>query len=161
MSKLKILYAVKNMRVSNGVSSYIMNYYRELIKKGDVDIDFLVVSDVGSPYYDEIRKNGSNIYMMPSLKKPIKMLKFLRNIFKNNHYNILHSNVFNSNLPIAYMARMYGVPVRILHSHATVNGDSILKVARNKIFQFMSIHFSNCLFACSKMAGKNIYKNKK
>lgn len=157
---MKILYVVKNMRVSNGVSSYIMNYYRKLIKKSNVDIDFLIVSDVGSPYYDEICKHGSNIYIMPSFKRTIKMFNFLRKLFKNNHYDILHSNVFNSNFPIAYMAKKYGVPVRILHSHATMNGDNFLKIIRNKPLQFMSIYFSNCLFACSQMAGKQIYKKK-
>ena len=158
---MKILYVVKNMRVSNGVASYIMNYYRRIIKKRNVSIDFLIVSDVGSPYYDEIHKNGSNIYIMPSFKEPIRMLKFLNNIFKNNHYDVLHSNVFNSNFLIAYIAKKNGVPVRILHSHATKNGDNLLKIIRNKPFQFMSIYFSNYLFACSEMAGKQIYKTKK
>lgn len=158
---MRILYVVKNLRVSNGVSSYIMNYYREIIKKGNIQIDFLVVSDVGSPYYDEIKDNGSNIYYLPSFKHVFKILKFLKNIFKNNNYNILHSNVFNSNFLIAYIAKKYNVPVRILHSHATSNGDSLLKKIRNKPFQFFSIHYSNYLFACSNMAGKCIYKNKK
>lgn len=158
---MKILYVVKNMRISNGVASYIMNYYRRIIKKKNVSIDFLIVSDVGSPYYDEIHKHGSNIYIMPSFKEPIRMFKFLNKIFKDNHYDILHSNVFNSNFLIAYIAKKNGVPVRILHSHATKNGDNLLKIIRNKPFQFMSIYFSNYLFACSEMAGKQIYKTKK
>lgn len=157
---MKILYVVKNMRISNGVSSYVMNYYRELIKKENVKIDFLIVSDVGSPYYEEIKNNGSNIYIMPSFKHFFKMIKFLKNIFKNNNYDILHSNVFNSNFPIAYMAKKYNVPVRILHSHATSNGDNWFKIIRNKPFQFLSIYYSNYLFACSNLAGKNIYKKK-
>ena len=35
---MRILYVVKNLRVSNGVSSYVMNYYRQLIKKQDIYI---------------------------------------------------------------------------------------------------------------------------
>ena len=158
---MRILYVVKNLRVSNGVSSYVMNYYRQLIKKQDIYIDFLIVSDVGSPYYDEIKKNGSNIYIMPSFKRPIKLLIFLNNIIKKGKYDILHSNVFNSNFPIAYVAKKNNVTVRILHSHATMNGDNIFKIIRNKPFQFLSVYYSNCLFACSELAGKQIYKNKK
>ena len=42
-----------------------------------------------------------------------------------------------------------------------MNGDNIFKVIRNKPFQILSIYYSNSLFACSELAGKQIYKNKK
>ena len=54
---MRILFVVKNMRLSNGVASYAMNYYRKLIGS-DVQFDFLIINDVGSPYYSEIEKNG-------------------------------------------------------------------------------------------------------
>ena len=158
---MKILFVVKNLKLSNGVSSFIMNYYRQLVSKDNLFFDFLVVSDDGSYYYDEIRENGSNIYFMPSLKSPFKLVKFLKELFKNNSYDILHSNVFNSNSIIAYYAKKYHVPVRILHSHATENGDKFIKKIRNFPFQLTSIKFSNYYFACSKLAGENIFKNRK
>lgn len=158
---MKVLYVVKNMRVSNGVTSYLMNYYRNLIKRDGFNVDFLIVSDVGSPYYDEIKSNGSKIYFLPSIKHPIGMIKFLNKLFKNGKYDILHSNVFNSDFPIAFMAKINNVKVRVLHSHATSNGDSKFKIIRNKPFQYLSIKFSNYLFACSNLAGKAIYKKKK
>ena len=158
--KMKVLFVVKNLRLSNGVSSFIMNYYRELIKKKDMSFDFLIVSDVGSPYYDEIRKNGGNIFIMPSLKHPIKLINYLKNLFKNNKYDVLHSNVFNSCFPIAYYAKKYGVKVRILHSHATSNGDSLIKRIRNYPFQLLGLKYSNYYFACSKLAGEKIFKKK-
>lgn len=158
---MNIIYVVKNMRVSNGVSSYIMNYYRKLIKEENVNIDFLIVSETDSPYYEEIKRHKSNIYVMPSCKKPIQMYLFLAKLFKGKKYDILHSNVLNSNFPIAYMAKKYGVPVRILHSHATSNGDNFLKLLRNKPFQYLSIHYSNNFFSCSKLAGESIFKDRK
>lgn len=157
---MKILYVVKNLRVSNGVSSFVMNYYRQLIKKENINIDFLVISDVESPYYEEIRNNGGKIFVMPSFSKPWRIIKFMKHIFQDKSYDIVHSNVFNSGCIVAYYAKRYNVPVRILHSHATTNGDNIVKRIRNKPFQFFSIKFSNYLFACSKMAGKNIYGKK-
>lgn len=157
---IKILFVVKNMRVASGVASFIMNYYRELVKIKNVHIDFLVVSDAGSIYYDEIRKN-SNIYFMPSIRRPIKVLRFLKNLFKLNKYNILHSNVFNSNVPIVYYAKKYKVPIRILHSHASQNGDSLIKIIRNKVFLIANLNYSNIFFACSRIAGESIFKKKK
>ena len=74
---MKLLYVVKNMRLSNGVASYAMNYYRSL-KEQMERFDFLVISDVGSPYYQEIEEDGNHIYLMPSYKKsPHKIIYFL------------------------------------------------------------------------------------
>ena len=157
---MKILYVVKNMRISNGVSSFIMNYYRELIKNKNIEIDFLIISDVGSPYYDEIKKNRGKIFLMPSLKRPLKVLSFLNDLFKSNKYDILHSNVFNSGFIVAYYAKKYGTKVRILHSHATSNGDTTIKKIRNYPFQLLNIALSNEYFACSKLAGDRIFLSK-
>ena len=157
---MKVLFVVKNLRVSNGVASFLMNYYRELIKKENMSFDFLIVSNTISPYYDEIEKNNGKIFIMPSLRHPLKMINYLKNIFHNNSYDILHSNVINSNVLIAYFAKKYRIPVRILHCHATANGDSVLKILRNKPFQYLSIKYSNYYFACSHLAGKQIFKNK-
>lgn len=157
---IKILFVVKNMRVASGVASFVINYYRELINYSDIQIDLLVVSDVGSIYYEEISKR-SNIYFMPSLRHPIRMILFLKKLFKENQYDILHSNVFNSNAPIVYYAKKNRVPIRIFHSHTSRNGDSILLRFRNKFFFLINIFYSNVFFACSKTAGEVTFKNKK
>lgn len=155
---MNILMVVKNLRLSNGVSSYVMNYYRKLIKCDDINIDFLVVSDVGSSYYDEIYNNGSKIFFMPKLKNIYKCYKYLEEIFSNNKYDVLHSNVLNSDAIIAIVAKKYDVPVRILHSHATQNGDRFWKKIINWPFFQIAKKCSNVFFACSKKAGDNLFK---
>lgn len=155
---MKILFIVKNMRLANGVASYVMNYYRQLEKNNQ--IDFLVISDVGSPYYDEIQKNGSKVFLMPSYaKNPLKFLNLIKTIFTENKYDIVHSNVVNSASLILKYAKKFNVPVRILHSHATETGDSILKKIRNVFFKTLSLHYSNHYFACSNLAGKALFGN--
>lgn len=154
---MKILFVVKNMRLSNGVSSYVMNYYRELNGK-EFQFDFLIVSDVGSPYYQEITENGSNVFIMPSYKKhPLKTVSYLNNLFKENNYDIVHSNVFNSGALILMIANKHKVPVRILHSHATQTGDKKWKEIRNKFFCSISLHYANKYFSCSHLAGDYIF----
>ena len=113
---LRVLLVVKNMRLSNGVTSFAMNYYRQL--GGDnIIFDFLVISDVGSPYYGEIERNGGQVFLMPSYKKhPLAVLAYLNRLFKDNCYDILHCNVLNSGALVLFLAEKYGVPVRILHS---------------------------------------------
>ncbi len=155
---MKILFVVKNMRLSNGVSSYVMNYYRELNGK-EFQFDFLIVSDVGSPYYQEITENGSNVFIMPSYKKhPLKTVSYLNNLFKENNYDIVHSNVFNSGALILMIANKHKVPVRILHSHATQTGDKKWKEIRNKFFCSISLHYANKYFSCSHLAGDYIFR---
>lgn len=155
---MNILYVVKGMSLSNGVSSFIMNHVRQLITSPDFQCDFLVVTDIGSPYYDELKKDGCNIYIMPSYTHhPLQVLPFLRKIFADNHYDIVHCNVMNSASPILMMAKRYGVKVRIFHSHATQNGDTKWKQTRNRLFADLTIKYSTTNFSCSKMAGDYLF----
>lgn len=159
---MRILYVVKNMRLANGVTSYAMNYYRKLVCTEDVKIDFLVVNDIGSPYYDEIRANESKIYLLPSYRKNIfATVLFLIKLFQNEKYDIVHSHVLNSGSIILKLAKHYEVPVRILHAHATKSGDTKLKELRNKFFISISLANANAYFACSKLAGDYLYGKRK
>lgn len=154
---MRILFVVKNMRLSNGVASFVMNYYRKF-DKTDVQIDFLVISDVGSPYYLEIQKNGDKVFILPSYKKhPMLLLPYLHKLFHKYKYDILHCNVMNSGFFILMIANRYGIPVRILHSHATQNGDKKWKEIRNKIFCRFSLMHANYYFSCSHLAGDYLF----
>ena len=63
--KLKVLMVVFNLSVANGVSSYVMNYYRKLNHE-KIAMDFVVYQDMDTPYYAEIEKNGDHIFKIPS-----------------------------------------------------------------------------------------------
>lgn len=145
------------MRLSNGVASYAMNYYRKLNGE-DIQFDFLIISDVGSPYYSEIEKNGNKVFLMPSYKKnPLTVILYLDKLFRENNYDILHCNVMNSGSIVLMLAKKYRVPVRILHSHATQTGDKKWKQIRNKLFCRISLKFANTYFSCSHLAGNYLF----
>lgn len=154
---MRILFVVKNMRLSNGVSSYAMNYYRK-INGSDIQFDFLIISDVGSPYYSEIEKNGNKVFCMPSYKKELfKIVPYLNRLFKENKYDVVHCNVMNSGSLILKIAKIHKVPVRILHSHATQTGDKRWKKLRNKLFCAVSLKNANTYFSCSRLAGDYLF----
>lgn len=157
---MKVLYVVKNMRLSNGVASYAMNYYRKL--KNHIDqFDFLIISDVGSPYYDEILSNGNHVFFLPSYKKELhKIRPFLSKLFDENKYDILHCHVVNSGSLILMEAQEHRIPVRILHSHATKTGDKKRKEIRNILFSKLSQKYANQYFSCSRLAGDYLFGNK-
>lgn len=145
------------MRLSNGVASYAMNYYRKL-NGSDIQFDFLIISDVGSPYYSEIEESGNKVFFMPSYKKePFKIIPYLNRLFTNNKYDVVHCNVMNSGSVILKIAKIHKVPVRILHSHATQTGDKKWKELRNKLFCAVSLKNANTYFSCSHLAGDYLF----
>lgn len=155
---MRILYVVKGMSLSNGVSSFIMNHVRQMVTDPNFQCDFLVVTDIGSPYYDELKSYGCAIYFMPSYTRhPLQVVPFLKKVFSNKHYDLVHCNVMNSASPILMMAKRYGIKVRIFHSHATQNGDTKWKQARNKLFANLTIKYATTNFACSKLAGDYLF----
>ena len=145
------------MRLSNGVASYAMNYYRKL-NGSDIQFDFLIISDVGSPYYSEIEESGNKVFFMPSYKKePFKIIPYLNRLFTDNKYDVVHCNVMNSGSVILKIAKIHKVPVRILHSHATQTGDKKWKELRNKLFCAVSLKNANTYFSCSHLAGDYLF----
>lgn len=65
--KIKVLMVVFNLSVVNGVSSYVMNYFRKL-DHDKIIMDFVIYQDVETPYSKEIINNGGHIFKIPSIK---------------------------------------------------------------------------------------------
>ena len=73
MYPIKVLMIVPNLRVSNGVASFAMNYYRE-INHNKIKMDFLAYEKIKSPYIDEIETNGDRVIYISSIKNIFKHL---------------------------------------------------------------------------------------
>ena len=65
MGKRILVYGMTNLK--GGIESYIMNVYRNL-DYSKIIFDFICdFSEIA--YYEEIKKNGSKIYFIPSKRK--------------------------------------------------------------------------------------------
>ena len=164
-NKVKILYIVPSLRLCNGVASYAMNYFKN-IDKSKIQIDFLIAnSNEKSPYFDDIKKQGGDIFYIPFAngKKIIQNITRIKRFFKENakKYSIVHCHVLNSGAIYLHYAKKYGIKVRILHSHVTKTADSKSHEFRNKILLPVAIRNANHFCACSDSAGKRIFKDKK
>lgn len=53
--KLRVLMVLHNLSVVNGVSSYVMNYFRKL-DHDLLHVDFVICSERDIPYLEEIEK---------------------------------------------------------------------------------------------------------
>ena len=156
---IKVLMLVPNLRVSNGVTSYAMNYFRNLNHK-NIKMDFAVYRKRENPYEEEINAAGSNIFLLPSVKKEFPAhIKACLDLIKNGQYDVIHDNSMLITYPMMKIAKKY-VPVRILHSHNSKLGETIKKEKRNKRFLPFLLHQANAYAACSDLAAKAMFGDK-
>ena len=159
MQTVRVLMVLPNLRVSNGVTNFVMNYYRGVDHK-DINIDFATLSYRESPYLDEVKEAGSKVFILPSVvRKPIQHLRACRRILKEGRYDIIHVNTLNQAIPILLLSKKT-VRVRILHSHSTGIGESRIKEIINKAFLPILLKLSNCYSACSTNAGTTLFGEK-
>lgn len=139
-----------------GIETCLMNYYRELHKK-NIQFDFITTFDTIC-FEEEINRLGGKVYKICSEKKnPFKYYNQLKEIIKNNKYNIVHINMLSAaNILPIIVSKKQRVPHIILHSHNTNTTNSIVK----KIMNFVNkpfLRFGTDFFACSKEAGKWLF----
>ena len=156
--QIRVLMAVPNLRVSNGVASYAMNYFRTM-DHSLVHIDFITYWNIESPYIEEIKNNGGEVYVLPPVKNIIKHCQVCSSIIRNGHYNIIHDNSLLITLPFMLIAKGH-VRIRILHSHSARLGETLKNEKRNRMFVPLLINTVNYYAACSSKAGKALFKEK-
>ena len=154
---IRVLMLLPNLRVSNGVTSYAMNYFRQ-VNHDRVKIDFAVYKQWENPYEEEIYAAGSKVYVLPPVKNVISHVKACRKILSDNRYDIIHDNSLIITYPIMKVARKK-VPVRILHSHNSKLGETEKKEKRNRRFLPLLLHQANVFAACSDLAAKAMFGN--
>lgn len=153
--QIRVLMLIGNLRVSNGVASYAMNYFRN-VNRELVKIDFCLLDDVPTPYYREIEETGSQWYILPDIKNLPAHLRKCHEVLKNGCYDIIHDNSLLSTYPMMWMAKRY-VPVRIIHSHNSRLGETKLKEKRNSVFLPFLLKQANEYAACSDLAAKAMF----
>ena len=129
--QIRVLMLLPNLRVSNGVTSYAMNYFNR-INHNSVHMDFAIYKKKESPYEDEILSSGSKIFLLPPVKNLPAHVKACIDILKNEHYDIIHDNSMLVTYPIMRIAKKY-VPVRILHSHNSKLGETAMQKKRSEM----------------------------
>ena len=153
MVKRILIYGMTNLK--GGVESYIMNIYRNLDYN---EIIFDYICDFPEmAYYEEVIKNGSKIYFIPSKRK--NLFLHLWNIFKilkkHREYEVVYFNILNASAAISMLP--VGLLGRKIISHSHNSSDINMKI-HNK-FKWLLNKLSNEKLACSYEAGKYMYLN--
>ncbi len=134
----------------------MMNYYRNL-DHSQIKMDFALLSDIPSPYYEEIRSYGDKVIILPSVKNIPAHKRFVKKMLIDGEYDIIHSNVVNSSILIMKAAEKIGIKTRILHSHASRSSEVKWKEICNNMLAPLALKHSNVYFACSKAAGNFLF----
>ncbi len=141
-----------------GVESFMCNI-NENINHEKFKVDFLVHQEINSKYLNSIQKMESTVYKVAGLRDGIlKYFKEIFNFYNTNSYDIVHLNECSASFFIYCLPLLFNKKTKlIIHSH---NGDSNNKIVHNilKIFQNIRV---NCRLACSDVAAKWMFKNKK
>lgn len=159
---MKILYVLSSLSKQNGISSFVMNYYKR-INHNKFDCTFLVMKNINSDgeYEKLIEKFGDQVIALPSLKKGMRFFTTLKHVLKNQKYDIIHVHLVNLGWMFFLMSKLFSPNTkRVLHAHATVFGETKWKNIRNKFFARFSIGLAQKLFACSKAAGDGLFGNR-
>lgn len=157
--KIKVLMVVFNLSVANGVSSYVMNYFRNL-DHNLIQMDFVIYNKQDTPYIKEIEETGGHVFLIPSIQNIKNHLAESKRIIKEGNYDIVHDNILILSYFIMHYAKAYGVPVRILHSHSSKLSGSKIKAIRNRIFMPLLFKNTNYFIACSRSAGEGMFRKK-
>ena len=158
MNKIKIAQVI-GIAANGGIESLWLNYFR-YIDKTKFEFDFLVENESKLINREQIEAMGGRVVIIPSYKKPIKYIKELTKIFKNNKYDIVHSNMNTLSVFTLKAAKKAGVAIRIAHSHSTSNRREWKKNILKNILRPLSKKYSTHYFTCSELAGRYLFGHK-
>lgn len=149
-----------------GLETYLMQQFAHL-DKTKVTYDFVnITSEDEIVFKDKILQAGSHIYGVRSRhSNPIRhywqWIILLHRIAKNYKAIVLNSNSITYVFPI-FIARFFGIPMRIMHSHNSGFEQKIgfAKKAIMKMNRCLLKWGATDYFACSQLAGKWMFGEK-
>lgn len=152
----RVLHVLNNLG-SGGAETFIMNVYRK-IDRNKIHFDFLIRSNKNGHYITEIISMGGQIFQMHEFPRHIlKNYSELKNFFKkhSHEYDAIHVHA-NSLLYIKplQLAKKYGIPCRIIHSHNVNSANIPLAKLIHLINKYRIDEYVTQKYACSVDAGK-------
>ena len=143
-----------------GVEAVIMNYYRH-VDRSKVQFDFVVDGYEKTILDDEIESLGGKVYHVEPYKKNIfRYMSQIYHIVRDNHYDIVHSNMNTLSVFSLFPAWLAGAHQRVLHNHSTAVRSEGIRSVMKMILRPLAPLFANRYAACSKLAGDWMYGKK-
>jgi len=143
---------------SGGAESFLMNMC-EHMERDKVQVDFLLRSKENI-YSENLDAMGCQVFYTASFPRHwIKNYLQTKRILKQKHYDVihLHANALLYITPLI-LAKKYGVPCRIVHSHNSSMA-YMWALPVHRFFKKRILKYATSCFACSEQAGKWMFEN--
>lgn len=142
-----------------GIESFVMNYYRELVKQG-VQFDFISMFPKLA-YEEEIVSLGGKVYhTADGRKRPVTFYRQMKKILRMRHYDAVHVNMLSAaNIVPVLTARQLGMKKVIAHSHNSSTPGLVRNLLHRINKPFLS-KFATDYFACSQVAAEWLFTRK-
>ena len=137
-----------------GVGGVIYNYLSHMDLK-DMHVE-VVVRDYGHRQFlhDRFDELGISVHYIVQRKKNLKKhFEEISKIIRDGKFDIVHCHDQNWSIIYLKIAEKMGVPVRIAHSHLTVQTSNRIKIAISNLFTASLKKTATGYFACGKAAG--------
>jgi glycosyltransferase involved in cell wall biosynthesis len=113
----RVLHVVRAMN-RGGVETWLMNVLRHLDRRR-VEMDFLVHTSQPAAYDGELLAGGSRLLRCcDAVWRPTYAFRIGRLLREYGPYDVIHSHVHHFSGYLMALARRFGVPSRISHSHS-------------------------------------------
>lgn len=158
---IRILQIMDNINIQSGVSSIVMNLYRN-IDRNKVQFDFLVSVPSKLSYEKEILELGGKIFYTGnplSIGGLYKACQYNKNFFEKHaaEYIAVHlQSPTIAEMTIRY-AKEYGVKHIIIHSHSTMFSNNPVKKIINKVLIARLKEYATDYWYCSTEAANFLY----
>lgn len=153
----KVLHIIPTLKFG-GISSVVSSWHNSC---HGVVYNFDYVSFNDGPLNEKFTNEGSNVFVIPTLRKNIFSYFYqLNKIIMQGKYDVIHVHNSFKNGFVLLIAALYGVKYRACHSHTSGLEDKRLNFYL-PFLKWMIINFSNVRLACGKEAGYFLYGDKK
>ena len=143
--------------VRGGVESVILNYSKELCKKG-CSLDYIVIDETPDFLTAQIEKE-SKIFVVPYvLRNPKEYVRRLKKILLENSYDIVwyHVNTL-IDITLLQLAKQYKVPIRIVHAHNSKYMGRKILYPLHFLHKYTLKKVATHYISCSKVAEKFMF----
>lgn len=152
--KIRILYMLTSID-GGGVGQILLTYLSRMDRERfECDVACLDISGRKLLYYDGFRAVTDNIYFLD--KSYPKRLRRFASILKERRYHILHINLEEASSVYLLLGKLFGVKVRIAHSHLTTapqtTGGRLKKLLRPLLYAVTTQKY-----ACGEMAFRHMW----
>lgn len=151
-AKIRIAQVVGNAK-TGGVISCVLNYYRNINRQKFV-FDFFTYGE--SPFDDEIRALGGQVYYIPNVINFPKAIPAMVKLFKNGGYGIVHAHLTTLSAVPLFAAKLAGIKRRICHAHSTSHKSEKTRFVKNFLRCFSRV-FTTDIAGCSRYSSVWLY----